>query len=264
MGDDPETSDPQYKRLLEFLFDRYVRPRASALRGRFREALDYELSYELSRAIRASRMLRFMEVHFDSPGDVSRAFTLEALQQTFHDVHGSSAFAERIARDGGFLDAYEADLDGILAGIRAEQLPEIDKEVLREIGTTDADIELDVLVRGAETVLRRVELNTSDRPVSQQLKQAYVRTERAAKEIDEAIERSKAGKVKEIPKKSRRWYKGFGQIGQGAALTIANAGIAFGAIHFPVSPETQTWGALLSVVTGIGTILSGVGDLRNE
>jgi hypothetical protein len=36
------------------------------------------------------------------------------------------------------------------------------------------------------------------------------------------------------------------------------------ATHLPVSPETQTWGAIASVATGIGTVLSGVGNLRNE
>jgi len=261
---DKQMGDEEYKRLLDFLFDRYVRPRAAMLRERFHHHMHDEWSYELSRAIRAARMLRFIETHFDSSGDVNRTFTLEALRQTFYDVHNSTAFAERIIRDGGFLDAYEADAEGVLGGLHADHLPDIDKEVLREIGTTDADIELEVLVRGARAVLGRTGPNTSERAVSQQLKQAYERTERAAKEVEETIERAKADQPKEPPKKPRRWYKGLGQIGQGAALTIANAGLAFGAIHIPVSPETQSWGALVSVVTGIGTILNGVGDLRNE
>jgi hypothetical protein len=68
----------------------------------------------------------------------------------------------------------------------------------------------------------------------------------------------------ETPKKSRRWFKGLGQIAQGAAFSIANVALAMGALQFQVSPETQTWGAIASVTTGIGTVLSGIGDLRNE
>jgi hypothetical protein len=68
----------------------------------------------------------------------------------------------------------------------------------------------------------------------------------------------------EIPKKPRRWFKALGQIAQGTAISIANVALAIGALKFPVSPETQTWGAMASVATGIGTVLSGVGDLRNE
>lgn len=38
----------------------------------------------------------------------------------------------------------------------------------------------------------------------------------------------------------------------------------FRAYDTNLSAETQTWGAIASVTTGIGTILNGVGDLRNE
>jgi hypothetical protein len=69
---------------------------------------------------------------------------------------------------------------------------------------------------------------------------------------------------KKIPKKSRRWFKGLGQISQGAALSIANIGLAINVFKLPVSPETKTWGAIASVTTGIGTVLNGIGDLRNE
>lgn len=65
-------------------------------------------------------------------------------------------------------------------------------------------------------------------------------------------------------RKSRRWFKGFGQIEQGAAMSLADVGLAAGCFHFPVSAETQTWGALTSITAGIGTIMNGAGDLRGE
>jgi hypothetical protein len=70
--------------------------------------------------------------------------------------------------------------------------------------------------------------------------------------------------INQMPKKSRRWFKGVGQIAQGSALSIADVALAIGVLKLPVSAETQTWGALASVTTGIGTVLNGLGDLRNE
>jgi len=100
--------------------------------------------------------------------------------------------------------------------------------------------------------------------IADRLYRAEKLLDQATKEFEKLIKLEPA-KIKESEKKkSRRWFKGLGKIGQGAALSIANAALAVGVIHFPVSPETQTWGALASVATGIGTILSGVGDLRGE
>lgn len=65
-------------------------------------------------------------------------------------------------------------------------------------------------------------------------------------------------------RKQPRIFKGLGQIVQGAAMTVADVGLAVGAFHFPVSPETQSWGALASVTAGVGTVMNGVGDLRGE
>ena len=89
------------------------------------------------------------------------------------------------------------------------------------------------------------------------------RLEEAQKSFDEQKKLNSEVREK-APMKSRRWFKGLGQIGQEAALSIANVALAVGVIRFPVSPETQTWGALASVATGIGTVLNGVGDLLNE
>ena len=106
-------------------------------------------------------------------------------------------------------------------------------------------------------MLREVGLRT-------QLTQIEERLEASAKQFSEFQEAAKKKGDTEPPKKSRRWFKGLGQIAQGAALSIADVALAVGALHFPVSPETQTWGAVASVATGVGTIFSGMGDLRSE
>jgi hypothetical protein len=65
-------------------------------------------------------------------------------------------------------------------------------------------------------------------------------------------------------KKPRRWFKGLGHIVQGAAMSLADLGLAFGVLDFAVGVETRSWGALVSVTAGVGTIMNGAGDLRNE
>ena len=67
-----------------------------------------------------------------------------------------------------------------------------------------------------------------------------------------------------LPTKERRWWKGLGQVVQGASIAVADVGMAVGAFKFPVSPETQTYGAVVSVAAGVGTIMNGVGDLWGE
>lgn len=74
----------------------------------------------------------------------------------------------------------------------------------------------------------------------------------------------KEPQLNQIPQKSRRWFKGVGQIAQGSALSIADVALAIGVLKLPVSAETQSWGALASVAAGFGTLLNGVGDLRHE
>ena len=66
------------------------------------------------------------------------------------------------------------------------------------------------------------------------------------------------------PRKSRRWFKGLGQIAQGSALSIANVGLAMGAITIPVATETASWGAIVSSITGVGMVLNGIGEFWGE
>jgi len=47
-------------------------------------------------------------------------------------------------------------------------------------------------------------------------------------------------------------------------MTLADVGLAVGAFPFPVSPETQSWGALASITAGVGSVMNGIGDLRGE
>jgi hypothetical protein len=104
--------------------------------------------------------------------------------------------------------------------------------------------------------------SSNEKSVSHQLKYTVEKLSEAQSEFKETDK--ELIEKKEKAKKSRRWFKGLGQIGQGAALSIGDIALAARMLTFPVSPETQTWGALVSATTGVGMILNGVGELRGE
>jgi hypothetical protein len=55
-----------------------------------------------------------------------------------------------------------------------------------------------------------------------------------------------------------------GKIGRGAGISIGDVCLAAGILKFPVSLETQTWGAIVSATTGVAMIMDGIGELRGE
>ncbi|MBI1869188.1 MAG: hypothetical protein HYS06_12990 [Methylocystis sp.] len=257
-------TDEEYRQFLAILTRRYVQPKIPHLRRRFAHHMmeEDEWSRHLTQAERGARVLRFIEDGCDD--DPYQTFTLDRLSGSVWETWSSLGFSNRIVEESGFLDAYEAHAGEILAGLRPEHLPEADKEVLRAMGSSDPDAELAELVFRARGRQQRMERMQKEAPIQRHLRTVEEQLDQSWREFDDLRKMKSKDSSAEIPKKSRRWFKGLGQIAQGAALSIANVGLAVGVFHFPVSPETQTWGALASVATGIGTVLNGVGDLINE
>lgn len=257
-------TEAEYREFLTYLFERYVRPRSPRLRRRFHHHMEDEWNYHIDQAARAAQVLRFIESHCDSDEEVYDTFTVERLGRAVADTRHSCEFGNRVMEEAGFLDAYEAHAVAIIRGLQPQHLPEVDREVLRELGSQNPDVELRGLVYQAKASLENAEKMSREVTVRQQLRHAESQLAEANREFDEEKKLNNQKSEGGHPKKSRRWFKGLGQISQGAALSIANVALAAGVLRFPVSPETQTWGAVASVTTGIGTILSGLGDLRNE
>ncbi|MGH9971959.1 MAG: hypothetical protein ACREBG_29785 [Pyrinomonadaceae bacterium] len=256
-------TDQEYSEFMSYLFERYVRPRLPRLRRRMFHHMEDEFHYHLDQAENSARVLRFIET-CDDDDEIYRTFTTERLNRAVSDTRSSLSFSNRISEEGGFLDSYETHETEILDGLQPDQLPDEDKQILREIGSINPDVELRGLVYAAKARIRRVERQYRDVSVRQELKNCETQLEQGEKIFQTALELKEPESNKEVPKKSRRWFKGIGQIAQGSALSIADIALAIGVLHLPVSAETQTWGAIASVATGIGTILNGAGDLRNE
>jgi hypothetical protein len=257
-------TDDEYREFLTFLFERYVRPRIPRVRRRFHHHMGDEWGYHVDQATRAGQVLRFVENYCDDDEDVYRTFTAERLARAVSDACYSFEFSNRTIEEAGFLDAIEGHTREILADLQPDHLPEAEREVLREMGSFNPEVELRALVYQAKASIDKIEQSERELPIRQQLKYAEERLKKDAVDFEEVKKSDNQIPPVLAAKRSRRWFKGLGQIAQGSALSIANVALAVGALHFPVSPETQTWGAVASVSTGIGTVLSGIGDLRNE
>ncbi len=254
----------EYREFLSFLFERYVRPRIARVRHRYRHHFEDEFPYHFDQAVRSVQIFRFIENYCYDDDDVYGTFTIQRLKNAVSETCYSLDFSNPITDEAGFLDACESHAGEIAAGLAADHLPDADKEVLREMGSPNPEIELRSLVYRAKLWMERRDRQSPEIGLRQELRRVEERLKRADDEFKPQVE-TKAGEPPEKgPKKSRRWFKALGQIGQGAALSIANVALAIGTLKLPVSPETQTWGAMASVATGIGTVFSGVGDLRNE
>jgi hypothetical protein len=199
-------------------------------------------------------------------GEIYTTFTLERLRNVVSETRSSAEFGNRLADQAGFLDAIEPHIREIACDLSAEHLPAADQDVLRETGSINPKVELRSIVLRARARLQRSEPQSREVSLRKELHYAerYLSEEDASfgailKAQNEGVEDSE-----KPAKKSRRWFKGLGQIAQGSALTIADCALAIGALNLPVSTETATWGAIASVATGIGTFLNGIGDLRNE
>jgi hypothetical protein len=242
-------TDAEYQVFLSFLFERYVRPRLRKMRrthGHFGETEPYNSLVD--QAVSAARVFRFNENDDD---DLYETFTAERLQRAVSDAQNSTMWGYRSAEEAGFLEAYRAHAREITTGLAVIHLPDADKQIVREIGSVDPDLELEGLVYVARAELERRQREALVLDVH----------EEDFRFVKEAVQK---GTDEKAPKKKVRWFKGLGQISTGAAFSLANLAMAFGTLNLPVSRETQTWGAFASVITGLGTILSGVGELRGE
>jgi len=257
-------TDAEYREFLSFLLERYVRPRIARVRDRHHRHFEDELSYHLDQGVRSAQVLRFAEGYCHDDEDIYTTFTLERLKRTVSETRYSLEFSNRLVDEAGFLDACESHAGEIADGLAAVHLPDADREVMREMGSVDPEVELRSLVHLAKRSLEQSGRQSNDLGIRFQLRRAAERLQEADTEFEKHVEAKKEESSFVVPKKTRRWFKGLGQIGQGAALSIADVALAIGTLKLPVSPETQTWGAIASVATGIGTVLNGVGELRNE
>ena len=253
-------ADDEYRAFLEYLFNEYIRDRIPRLRRYWDHRRGDRWAYEQERLRRALNLLRYIDSHCYNPDEVYRTFRIDRIRRLIDEVEDSVSFHNRIADEAGFLDCFDSHFDEILAGLGVEYFPEGELDILRETGSLNPRSDLQGIVYMLKVRQKERRFSSENVRVSRQLDAVKDRLALEEKEFSDVSEEQE----KDKPKKSRRWFKGLGQIGQGVALSIGNIALAIGGLDLPVSPETQTWGALVSATTGVGMVFTGFGELRGE
>lgn len=226
----------------------------------------WEFRYALDRLRRADEVIDFLQRSQRDPYT-----TMNDIDATLGDAHSGLVESRNILRQSGFLDLVDDHLDTVMRGLDPDGLPDDEAEVLAMLGfphlaATIRD-QVDLLAeewRNGTARGHTVANEFRQAPASRSLDAAIDQVERHQNERRAAMQSAADDVTPEVPKKERRWWKGLGQVVQGASLAVADVGMAVGVFKFPVSPETQTYGAVVSVTAGVGTIMNGVGDLWGE
>jgi len=255
-------TNDEYKEFLKYIFDEYIQPRIHRIGHYWYPEMNRHWHDEWRGLKRAVDLINYIDSHCDDQNDIYRTFTLERLRKAVDEVEYSVHWNNRLAEEAGFLDAFDSHYNEIIQGLNIELFPESELEILQEFGAKDPKSKLRGIIYLLKTRNKDKCNYNNETSISNQLNKIVKRLDEAESAFKETDKDS--SEKEDRPRKSRRWFKGLGQIGQGAALSIGDIALAAGMLKFPVSPETQTWGALVSATTGVGMILNGVGELRGE
>ncbi len=239
--------DSDYRAFLDYVFEGYVRIDGDETS----HISPYSSLYQSLR-----RSYKFINAMDTVPEDVYGVLRAERIRQLLSDISRDFIATNRILDKTGFQDALDAHYDELVEGLALKHFPAEDFRILEDLGS-----------RNPQRDLRAVIFLLKARKDWNRGEQTRIRSQLSRIEEQLKEERVKISKGSEIPveaRKNRRWFKGLGQIAQGAALSVANVALAAGWTGFSVSVETQSWGALVSVTTGVGMVSSGAGDLRGE
>lgn len=231
----------------------------------------HEFMYALDRLQQANEVLEFVrETRRDPYG------TFSNIIQVLDDAREGIVYARRVLDETGFLELLDEHFDTLMAGLDPDGLPANESDILDMLGfphlaATIRD-ETDLLAsewRNGTASGLQVAREFRQRPASGALDYAIEQIGRHRNELREVAQEHYEGSqtnqpVLERPARRRRWWKGLGQIVEGTAIAVADAGLAIGAFEFPVDAATRTYGAVISVTAGIGKVANGVGDLWGE
>ena len=257
-------TEDEYIEFLTYLFDEYVRERLPSAEYYF-DKYCFEgrsAGYTHRRLQKAVLMSKYIYTTCDEDEEILRTFTKKVLHGHIEEVMRSCNQNTRLLERIGILDCLQSHYREIVNGMNVSHFPDLDTKILAELGSRDPALDLKGIIYSNRAKAQQggESANMCDIDVKRRLKRVEEMVESAL-----GIYQDDKNKLpSETPKKPRRWFKGLGNIGQGTALSLGNIGLAIGAFGFPVSPETQTWGAIVSATTGVGMIMNGVGELRNE
>lgn len=246
---------------IEFLAREYLR--TSRLLERHHHHLEDPVSHALVELRQVLEVLEFINMTGRDP-----YVTLANVDELLREIERALKSTRRVLDASGFLQLEDDKFELLMEAVSSEDLPPEEASLLELYGFSQLAEDVEAITDLVRTEwkfenspMRQVTREYSRAPISGALENAIADISRHR---DELRESGKDESETAQPKKKRKWWKGIGQIAQGSAMAILDVGIAVGTIAFPVSPSTQTYGAVVSVTAGCGRIMSGVGDLWGE
>jgi hypothetical protein len=218
-----------------------------------------ELLWEIDRLAQTMQALRFMNRSFSTNDDLSRYFRPALFSRIRDGSTSGLSWTTRLLGDDGAIDGIQENFEDIVEGMSLEYFPEADTDILARSGSSDPRAELNAIIYKIK--MRRTQLKEAARevPFRERINQGSQRItaelERVATDGDENQEQRPV---------TRRLFKGLAGVVQGSLLTLVNVAVVSSIWAVPVTEDTKAVGSVMSITTGIGCILNGIGEFRGE
>lgn len=249
--------------VIKFFAKQYLMPRLGRrppYNSFLNNHMEHEWEHQFKNLSECISNAKFLYANSWRPEDTITVLQPEAIAKLVERTSRGLDFHNSVARTVGLLECLDSHYETIVKVIKVEYFPEAERGILQQFGVEDPDEDLAAIVYIMKEEIGRCK-NKSECRISEKLDNAKEYLRKAADAANLSTQ------VKDEDKKfikSPRWFKGLGQIAQGTAISLANLALGLGILSFPVSPETKTWGALVSATTGVGQILTGIGEIRGE
>ncbi len=250
----------EYEEFIKCLFYEYMEKKLARIRRKWHPFhFIEEWRHFIPRLTRAMRVIRFIEDYFDEDEEIRDSLRPEMLNRTLDSVEDGVKHNNRLTVDSEIVEVIQDYFAEIVDGMSVEHFPEEDFEVMRQSGSLDARREITAIVHLLKSRKEKLIRNGKEVRFSKSMK-------RCVEIISERRELLKEEEGKSNKKVSikRRWFKGIGTICQGTLLSITDISVACGFWPIPLPVETKTVGAVVSATSGIGMIITGIGELRGE
>lgn len=251
--------EKEYEKFMTYLYNEYVQSQSKRRFNKHFHPMEFgHWGWEWERLVKASNLLRYINHHCSDKDEIYRTIQKERIARLPDEIREGARANRRMLEESGFMEAIDDYYDEIVGGMKMDHMPPQEIEVMRQLGSGEPEAELSALIYIVKSKSNS-KYSCNELKVSRQLENLEKQLEQQTQELKELKENSE-----KQPQKSRRWFKGLGKIAQGSALSIANVGLAMGAITIPVAAQTAGWGAIVSSITGVGMVLNGVGEFRGE
>ena len=163
-------------------------------------------------------VINHINYHCKTDNDIYYVFTKEALIDTLSDIINSIMVAKVSAERTGYLDVVDDYFLPIFNGIKPERLPSHDRDVLRNMGSKDPEVDLCAMLQILLSKKELLQSETQKMRSAEMLQKTTEKLQESANQIRLQPERITYTVQSGLPNK-RKWGL-FGAILKGASIIV--------------------------------------------